>query len=203
MLTLHLIFCAHLSLISFITYPLHQLNPYSGFRLYHSSKSSPPKWPFMSLYQSVADPVVSLLSDFPCIKRCEPLSPWNSILLNFRPPHSLRIFLPTSLAIPGSSVAPVPPYAPCIVWFLTAWPSTPLFSLQGLCLGAPSTLTPPNTSWELMSLKRSFSPHHLPAPHSRVSAGPHDLSRSQTRLAHSLLHPCVCEWATPRAHLPS
>ena len=93
----------------------------------------------------------------------------------------------------GVLCCPVPPYALCFMWFLTAWPSTPLFSLQGLCLGPPSTPTPPNTSWELMSLKLSFSPHHLPAPHSRVSAEPHDLSRSQTRLAHSLLHP-LCLW---------
>ena len=53
----------------------------------------------------------------------------------------------------GVLCCPVPPYALCFMWFLTAWPSTPLFSLQGLCLGPPSTPTPPNASWELMSLK--------------------------------------------------
>lgn len=176
--------CLPPPLTSFITYTLHQLHPQSGFGLYHPSKSSPPKPPLLSLFHNGAGTVGSLLLDFPVHRAL-----WTALPLKQHFSELQDILW--GPAFPLSSVAPLcllMPPASCGS-SMTGPPRFSLLSAGSLPGGSIPPHTPPNTSWELMSLRLSFSPHHLPVPHSHVSVGSHDLSRSQTWLARSLPHP--------------
>ena len=189
--------CPPPPLTSFITYTLYQLHPQSGFGLYHPSKSSPPKPPLLSLFQNVAGTVGSLLLDFPGHRAL-----WTTLPLKQHFAELQDILWGPSF--PLSSVALCASLWPlhCVVPHSLALHAS-FFSLQGLCLEAPfppTHLQIPAGSWCLSNSPSALIIFLCPTAvyplDPMISAGPKlDLP------AHFHI-PCLCEWTTPRAHLP-